>query len=61
MAENDQAPAAAAAPVAKTRDEVIDQWFTDEFHREPIAQNTQHLNFVRGAVDRLKLLLAKED
>lgn len=58
MADNDRAPAAPAKP---SRDEVIERWFVDKFHREPIAQNTQHLNYVRGAVDELKLLLAKED
>lgn len=61
MAENDHAPAAAPAPAPKTRDEIIEQWFRDQFHREPIAQNTENLNYVRRAVDELKLILAKDE
>jgi hypothetical protein len=42
----------------ENRNEIIEQWFRDSFHREPIAQNTEHLNYVRRAVDNLKKRLA---
>lgn len=38
----------------------IERWFREEFHREPIATNTEHFNHVRRAVDRLKSVLSIE-
>jgi hypothetical protein len=54
--DNAEKPAAEVEPSAT--DKIIDAWFVEAFHREPIATNTQHLNYVRAAVDDLKKRLA---
>lgn len=43
------------------REKLIEAWFVESFHREPIATNTEHYNHVRRSVDDLKARLAKED
>lgn len=51
---------ATATPPSPRLDDIIETWFREHFHREPIATNTQHFNFVRTAVDNLKRRLSTE-
>lgn len=42
---------------AEQRADLVEQWFFETFRESVIAQNTQHYNFVRKAVDDLKTRL----
>jgi hypothetical protein len=48
----------AAPTVVPTVDQMVDAWFNTEFRESRIVRDTEDWNFMRGAVSRLKDLLA---
>lgn len=54
-AERIEAPKKTNSPI-----DLIEKWFVEKFHREPISTNTEHFNYIRRAVDDLKTRMTKE-
>lgn len=55
---SDPAASAATNAAAPATADTVETWFRESFHGTVLAQNTEHFNLVRRAVDDLKKRLA---